>query len=430
MFKSFILCFCALFVLNLQSASCEDSSLLLPTASPSSLSNSEQHLSLSQSNYNHHFQSHKNKHSENYENRLEQSSLATAIVTEQFQPIFINQSNNMYILAKFGQTINLPCIIYRHKNPDLINVHAIWHKLVERQRPQVLSIGLQQLKQDMRYRVKVFNMNKSSTQGSKAASAHNVHNHNILLLQDSADQAINDNSENDRLSRDSDTANSNKYSVQNWSFEIRKLTYEDSATYQCLLPLVKPITKNITLQVIRKCICSIHFIGIAILSYLQYILIFIADLVVEPRNPQFKLDEKIVLRCRTTLKHHKSNGNHHNLNQRQPRPNIHWYKDNELIRSTSLYRDDDPNMRKIGIETKQEGEENLLNSVLTIHNARIEDSGNYKCIYENIQEQVSVKVIHDYFEYKNYLSSSTSKLNVCSQITALLLSTISFLVYF
>ena len=43
-----------------------------------------------------------------------------------------------------------------------------------------------------------------------------------------------------------------KYTIQNWQFQIRKLTYEDAGTYQCLLPLVKPLTKNITLQVIRK----------------------------------------------------------------------------------------------------------------------------------------------------------------------------------
>ena len=43
-----------------------------------------------------------------------------------------------------------------------------------------------------------------------------------------------------------------KYLIQNWEFEIRKLTYEDTGTYVCLLPLAKPITKNVTLQVIRK----------------------------------------------------------------------------------------------------------------------------------------------------------------------------------
>lgn len=45
---------------------------------------------------------------------------------------------------------------------------------------------------------------------------------------------------------------SHDYLVQNWQFEIRKLTFDDAGTYQCLLPLVKPISKNITLQVLRK----------------------------------------------------------------------------------------------------------------------------------------------------------------------------------
>lgn len=43
-----------------------------------------------------------------------------------------------------------------------------------------------------------------------------------------------------------------EYSNEKWSFVIRKLTYEDAGTYQCFLPLVEPIFKNITLQVIRK----------------------------------------------------------------------------------------------------------------------------------------------------------------------------------
>jgi hypothetical protein len=48
------------------------------------------------------------------------------------------------------------------------------------------------------------------------------------------------------------TIKKTKYLIQNWQFEIRKLTYDDSGTYTCLLPLVKPITKNVTLQVIRR----------------------------------------------------------------------------------------------------------------------------------------------------------------------------------
>jgi hypothetical protein len=41
------------------------------------------------------------------------------------------------------------------------------------------------------------------------------------------------------------------YSIENWQFEIRKLVFEDSGTYQCLLSLVKPIIRNITLKIIR-----------------------------------------------------------------------------------------------------------------------------------------------------------------------------------
>lgn len=140
---------------------------------------------------------------------------------------------------------------------------------------------------------------------------------------------------------------------------------------------------------------------------------FVADLVVEPRDATFKIDEKIRLTCRTTLRssHQKK---HHHAHQatRQQRPGILWYKDNEPIRSSSSsYRSSsspdgvavaavDQSDRQIEIETKQEEEDNgdealLLNSVLTIHNARIDDAGKYKCIYENIQEQVTVKVIYD-----------------------------------
>ena len=43
----------------------------------------------------------------------------------------------------------------------------------------------------------------------------------------------------------------NDYSIENWQFEIRKLIFEDSGTYQCLLSLVKPIIRNITLKIIR-----------------------------------------------------------------------------------------------------------------------------------------------------------------------------------
>ncbi len=187
---------------------------------------------------------------ENETNKHEMLDAQTGLTVEQqLQPIYINQSNNMYILAKFGQTISLPCMIVRQKNPDLVNVHAIWHKLAERQRPQVLSIGLQQLKQDLRYRVKVTNVatNRSATPralSEQTNDSENVNDASEVSIQQPQQQQQQQ-SQNNR---------NGKHIVQNWSFEIRKLTFEDSGTYQCLLPLVKPITKNITLQVIRKLI--------------------------------------------------------------------------------------------------------------------------------------------------------------------------------
>lgn len=38
------------------------------------------------------------------------------------QQIFINQSNNIHILAKHGQTVNLPCLVFKQKHHDLSNV--------------------------------------------------------------------------------------------------------------------------------------------------------------------------------------------------------------------------------------------------------------------------------------------------------------------
>jgi hypothetical protein len=48
-------------------------------------------------------------------------------------------------------------------------------------------------------------------------------------------------------------SNEKDYLIENWQFEIRKVTFEDAGTYQCLLSLVKPITRNITLKILRKC---------------------------------------------------------------------------------------------------------------------------------------------------------------------------------
>jgi hypothetical protein len=206
---------------------------------------------------------HRNMHHKVKQHSHDQTETLTQEQQEQLtQPIFINQSNNMYILAKYGQTINLPCVIVRLRNPDLANVHAIWHKLAERQRPQVLSIGLQQLKQDLRYRVKVTNVLQNKSMAARAASAssntNDSENSNIRIAEtiDASSEVVHHlhsmQQQQQQHQQLQQSGRSNKHIVQNWSFEIRKLTYEDSGTYQCLLPLVKPITKNITLQVIRK----------------------------------------------------------------------------------------------------------------------------------------------------------------------------------
>lgn len=60
--------------------------------------------------------------------------------------------------------------------------------------------------------------------------------------------------DNEKLSETQDQANdpNSEYLVENWQFEIRKLTFEDAGTYQCLLPLIKPITRNVTLKILRN----------------------------------------------------------------------------------------------------------------------------------------------------------------------------------
>ena len=92
----------------------------------------------------------------------------------------------------------------------------------------------------MRYRVKVTDLKQSNINLTK----------NMVKNDDSEVYSI-DNNENN-INNNQDQQTQPKYSVQNWQFEIRKLTYEDAGTYQCLLPLVNPIYKNITLQVMRK----------------------------------------------------------------------------------------------------------------------------------------------------------------------------------
>ncbi len=46
--------------------------------------------------------------------------------SEQIPPIYMNQSNNIHIVAKYGTTVNLPCIIYKLKNQDLSQVSQFY----------------------------------------------------------------------------------------------------------------------------------------------------------------------------------------------------------------------------------------------------------------------------------------------------------------
>ena len=86
----------------------------------------------SNKNFIHHFQhfrkqhrhkDNKNKflHNQNRPSFIKRDSEPTTSTDEQHH-IFLNQSNNIYILAKYGQTVSLPCIIYRQVNQDLTNV--------------------------------------------------------------------------------------------------------------------------------------------------------------------------------------------------------------------------------------------------------------------------------------------------------------------
>jgi hypothetical protein len=143
-----------------------------------------------------------------------------------------------------------------------------------------LSVGIQQLKQDMRYRVKVVNLSEQQIKADvneKKANASKVD----TIFYDK--QASDFQPENGLISSvetilSGELTSSNelkaqkiaKYLIQNWQFEIRKLNYDDAGKYQCLLPLVKPIAKNITLQVIRKKI--IHFCKI--ISLILFLITF------------------------------------------------------------------------------------------------------------------------------------------------------------
>lgn len=102
----------------------------------------------------------------------------------------------------------------------------------------------------MRYRIRSINLNRHRNSDGPESVVKNNEKYEIL-----ENQVADENSE-DSLAESTlaplPPQLRHKYLVQNWQFEIRKITFEDAGTYQCLLPLVKPIVKNITLQVIRK----------------------------------------------------------------------------------------------------------------------------------------------------------------------------------
>ena len=67
-----------------------------------------------------------------HQRRQNEETPTTVIEQEQQQQmqIFLNQSNNIFILAKHGQTVSLPCIIYRQNNQDLNNVQLAMFTLI------------------------------------------------------------------------------------------------------------------------------------------------------------------------------------------------------------------------------------------------------------------------------------------------------------
>ena len=116
----------------------------------------------------------------------------------------------------------------------------------------------------MRYRVKAINLNKPKQQHLNGMFSDSSSDENEIKTETSSrhrimlgeDNSVIESYSEDQLSTKTSTHMQShlrtRYSIQNWQLEIRKLTYDDAGTYQCLLPLVKPITRNVTLQVIRK----------------------------------------------------------------------------------------------------------------------------------------------------------------------------------
>lgn len=159
------------------------------------------------------------------------------------------------------------------------------------------------------------------------------------------------------------------------------------------------------------------------------VFVVVADLSIEPKeSSNYKVDDKIVLKCRATMRSLHKTPSLHLIHQRQSKSSILWYKENDIIKSSALQTNDgkssdelnaehegvgmsgdgakDPtdgdqkqlqqqHKHTIEIETKLDTNEQTLNSILTINHAREDDSGKYRCIYDNIQENVQIKVIND-----------------------------------
>ena len=54
----------------------------------------------------------------------------------------------------------------------------------------------------------------------------------------------------------------------------------------------------------------------------------------------------------------------------------------------------DAKSNNVEIMTQTDENEHNLHSVLTINKAKLADSGKYRCVYDDIQEQVQVKVAY------------------------------------
>jgi hypothetical protein len=130
-------------------------------------------------------------------------------------------------------------------------------------------------------------------------------------------------------------------------------------------------------------------------------------LTIEPKDGNFKIDDKIVLKCKATMGTPHKTQSSHLINQRQSKSSILWYRENEIIKATSGEQG-----HKIEIETKLDNKEQTLNSILTVNSAKVEDSGKYRCIYDNTQEQINIKVINDCELLYIYRNISTTRINL------------------